>query len=559
MQSPVIDRRSLYLLLSLVLLAAGLRLWYLVTRAAVIENEGAMYSMMANDLLDGRAFPHTPTDVRPQLVMGWFYPVTIAATAAVVRHTELAARLVSLVAGTTLVVIVFFLALRLYGRPTAWIAALLVALFPILIGFSGAAYCETLYMTLLLGALYCAMRCFEEHRGWAWLWAGILFGCAYLTRPEAIVLPLLTVIFMVVIAWLRRFSLLAALKTSAGLLLVFALFVVPYTVLFKVYTGHFLLEGKNRMNYTIGQRLLSGMPPQEATRGLDGDARPVGPQLDQLHNIATSPYPMGPRNLLHYFLHMAAQNKSWIYREIIPSYVFGSLLLPMLAVLGLFGESWTSERLSRELYLLMIVGFMFVILLGAQLQLLRYAIPLLPFGLLWASKGLATLGDWATRTTLSLSDRWSYAPKVSSLIVMAAPMVILLGLSAANTGTVGELSESFPENRNIKVAGLWLHAHADKYPAVMAYESSIPFYARGDWLPLPYADSGLALRYIAAKHPDFVVVSFQMSGSTPYADDWLEHGIADPRAKLEYETPGDVARRVRIYRWVELSTNTPAR
>jgi hypothetical protein len=553
-----VGSKSLYFLLLVVSVAAGLRIAYIANRAAVIENEGAMYGMMADDLLAGREFPKVPTETRPQLVMGWFYPLTIASTDLFIHQTELAARLVSLIAGTSLVILVFLLASRLYGPSAAWIAAVLAALFPVLVDFSGAAYCETLYMALLVGGLYCAIRCFDESRGHAWIWAGVLFGCAYLTRSEALVIPFLTVFFILTLAKFRRFDMLSAVKASAGLLLVFSLFVLPYAMLFRIYTGHFLLEGKNRMNYTIGERILSGMPPSEATRGIDGNAHPVGPQLDLFDNLAWSPYPMGLGDLSRYYLHEAARNKGWIYRQILPSYVFGSVLLWVLAALGLFAEGWSLERLTRESYLLTIFGYIFFVLLGAQMPLLRYSLPVFPFGLLWASKGLTSLGAWAKQTTLSLSERWGFAANLNSLLFTILPILVMLGLSAANAGTVGELSESFPDNLGIKQAGIWLRAHSQPHSTVMSYESSIPFYAHADWLPLPYANSQLALQYVALKHPDFVAISYQMSGTTPYATDWLNHGIPDPHAQLVYDSnspsPGH---RIRIYRWIDSRSRIP--
>jgi len=549
-----LDRKTLGLLLCLIVLAAGLRLGYLLGRSAVMDNEGAHYAMMAQHLLDGRAFPRVPTATQPQLVMAWFHPLMIAGMTLITRDTEWAARLVSLLSGAGLVAILFCLGLRLYGRTVAWIVGTLAAFFPILVAFSTTGYSESLYLALVMGAVYFSIRCFGADRGRAWLWAGMLFGCAYLTRPEALALPFLAVLFVLAGAAIEKLAVHPALRASAGMLAVLALFVAPYAALFKVYTGHFLLEGKNRLNYTIGQRILAGMPPGEAARGIDGSLNPVGPQLAQLAYLTHTPYPTGPSDLARYFLRSAVHNKSWLYSGLIPAPAYGSILLWLLAVMGLFRRHWEPHRLLREAFLFSIVAYIIVILLSAQMPLLRYSLPLLPFGLLWASLGIAELAGWARRTVSSLPRKSVLLLRATSAASLALPMTLLLGFSAMGLCTLGELNETLPGNRALKQAGLWLRNHHSQgqYPIIMACEAVVPYYAQGDWLPLPYADSSLALHYIAAKRPDYVVAADMCESEAPYVGQWLASGIPDPRARLRFEAADAADSRVRVYEWTNM-------
>src|SRR6202047_5448225 len=81
----------------IVLLGFGLRLYFMVTQGAVIENEGAGYAQQAEELLSGRKFGSA--EGGPDLVETWFFPVLIAATTLLVKNSEIATRLVALVAG----------------------------------------------------------------------------------------------------------------------------------------------------------------------------------------------------------------------------------------------------------------------------------------------------------------------------------------------------------------------------------------------------------------------------------------------------------------------------
>jgi hypothetical protein len=64
---------------------------------------------------------------------------------------------------------------------------------------------------------------------------------------------------------------------------------------------------------------------------------------------------------------------------------------------------------------------------------------------------------------------------------------------------------------------------------------------------VPYTDSSTALRYIASRHPDYVVID-TLFADKPYLPGWIAGGIPDPRARrvLEEQRNGGT---VDIYRW----------
>jgi 4-amino-4-deoxy-L-arabinose transferase-like glycosyltransferase len=541
--------RSHRLLIVLTLAALGLRVGFLLTRTAVIENEGAGYAVQAEHVLDGTAFPPPSSEHHPDLVDCWFYPLVIALVTLVTRNTELATRIVSLLSGTSLVLSSYFLAVRLYDRRTAKMAATLFAVFPLLIAFSVSGYSEALYISILMPALYWSTRCLEPDAKKPWLWAGILFGCGFLTRTEALVLPFLVVLLMVVSVWLKRISFSQAWRFSVKLVLVFGLFVAPYALLFKIYTGHFALEGKNRLNYTIGLRVLSGMKPGEAARGVDQNLESVGPQLDDWRYLRYSPYPMGLPDLGHYFLRMAWHNKDSLYYELLPSLPFGSLMVWLLAFLGLFAEGWDARRLLGELLLMIVLAYIFVVLLAAHMQMTRYELPILPFALFWAARGIVVFGEWATRTAASLPrPSWLSATRLG-IAVAAVPVLWVLTSAAVGLGYVSELEEARPKHIPLKEAGLWLSQQPAKSRVILADNNIVTFYAKGNLILYPYCDSATALRYIRKKNPDFIIVDYLGIGHSPYLEDWLNNGIPDPQAEEIYQGGNSTAGKIRIFSW----------
>ena len=79
--------------------------------------------------------------------------------------------------------------------------------------------------------------------------------------------------------------------------------------------------------------------------------------------------------------------------------------------------------------------------------------------------------------------------------------------------------------------------------------SQIAYYAKTDLTFLPYADSDLALRYIADRRPEFLVLAAGTRAERPYTTRWFDEGIPDARAQLVYDAGNDSDERIRIYRW----------
>jgi hypothetical protein len=109
-----------------------------------------------------------------------------------------------------------------------------------------------------------------------------------------------------------------------------------------------------------------------------------------------------------------------------------------------------------------------------------------------------------------------------------------------------------------KVAGQWLAQHSPRPKWVMD-TSLLTYYAGAGLMYLPYCSSNIALRYIAEKKPDFIVLLRDSRKSTPYLAQWFDEGIPDPRAKLIYDKGDRSRERVKVYRWDDRSAREYAK
>jgi len=133
------------------------------------------------------------------------------------------ARISQAVLGAAIVGLVGLVALETFGATVALAAALLAAVYPVLVELSGVLVAENLFAALVLAALYAILRARRSGRPYAWIaGAGALGGLATLTHVNGVVLlvPLLA-------------GALAARRTvSAPLVLacVFVAVLVPWTL-----------------------------------------------------------------------------------------------------------------------------------------------------------------------------------------------------------------------------------------------------------------------------------------------------------------------------------------
>ena len=389
-------------LILIFVLGLSIRFYLMITQKVVIENEGAEYARMAENFLAGKGLLSS-LENQPNLMYAPLYPLLISFVTLFTRNSELAGRLVSVVSGGLLILPMYFIALRLYGRRTAQMSAGLVALHPMLIGFSNTVLTEGVYLTLMMTSVYFGLRCMESESPWSCGLVGIFWGLAYVTRPEAIGLLVLTVFLVCVSGFILRRRSWKIIQSSGIIIASFGLIAIPYLGFLRTQTGKFILEAKSKLNYTIGTRFNSGMPYNQAAWGISQDLAEEGPLRESYRYAAFSPYPTDLLTLARYVATTAMRNKEGVYQTLVSSYAgFGPFLL-VLVFLGWFGEDWNQHRLIAEMFLFCILIFMILILLSAHLLQFRYFLPILPLVLIWASKGIDQLSQWAKNTALNLT------------------------------------------------------------------------------------------------------------------------------------------------------------
>jgi 4-amino-4-deoxy-L-arabinose transferase-like glycosyltransferase len=232
------SRRSFNLALgAIILVALAVRVFAAFEVNSIVpQSDAADFDRHAISLADGDGYPE-PLDVlgggdasafRPPL-----YPFALAAVYLVSGTDDqssrwLAGRLEQAVIGTLIVALIALVALQLWGRRPALIAAAIGAVYPPLILAGTSLLTEPLFTALLLAGVAALLRYrAADHRARWLVAAGACAGLASLTRGNGIAIILIFALGAWVVRprWSWR-----ALAAPAALVACAALVVVPWTI-----------------------------------------------------------------------------------------------------------------------------------------------------------------------------------------------------------------------------------------------------------------------------------------------------------------------------------------
>src|SRR5882724_7678849 len=240
---------TLLVLLSFAVRIAAWAYW----GTGTIESEGAEYARIAENLRNGVGYVGLVTP-GSQLNFNPLFPLLIAGTSFLTHNYELAGRLVALIMGALLPLPVFGIASRLFNRRVGFIAALLALLHPLLVHLSFTVFSEGPYTTLLLSAVYLALRALDNPSIKRWALVGGAFGLSYLVRAEATAGFAIAVLFALSAT---EGNLTVRRKRAAAAVLVFAALAVPEVIFIYKSTGEVHLEGKSTIFSYTAKRILA--------------------------------------------------------------------------------------------------------------------------------------------------------------------------------------------------------------------------------------------------------------------------------------------------------------
>ena len=544
-------------LIILLLLALPLRVYWMAQKTPVITVEGSEYVRMADSLIHGKGL--IGNFEGPETMYTPLFSVLTAGMSMLTGKSELAAHLVSLLFGTALIIPVFFIANKMYGPRVAVIAGLLVGFHPVLVKLAASIYNENVYLPLLMGGMYFTMEAFERPGIKNRVFAGLCFGFAYLTRPEAFAYPILLAGALWLQTIVRSEKRVRAHLAAFLPLAIFLLLAVPYMAYLYRHTGHVRLEGKWNINYTIANRIRSGMEYNEAAYGLGQDLQPTGPLLDPFRFAAYTPYKSSLTDKLTTLFGMAKRNTQTVYSYLFYDRVISSPVIIGLIALAWFARAWNRRRLEQELIVFAMAGTLVFLILTSSNPEFRYLLGLIALSMLWIARGIDEIRAWTVESAslLRLAPSWLLRSSIGYCVQIAC-FVLILGIAERGARSLFLFNCEQQNFSSLKQAGVWLGDHGAAGKRIACASTVITYYSKATIIGLPDASPNQALSYIGSEHIDFVVLDSWSARDRPEEREWLRNGMPDSRATLVYQIGSNDAAQVEVYRWDAQKLSTPS-
>ncbi len=224
-------------------------------RDYLIAGDADGYWQLAEKIVAGEEFSlYTP----PRQVMRMpAFPAILAVSISLFGTSQAAARLFLALLTSVAIFPAFWLAARHHSKPAGMVAALIIALMPLYIGFSVLILSEILFATCILFNIWALSRWLDtDDPKEAFLWAaiaGLLASIAIYIRPSWLLFPPGLIIALILFSksFFRK-----RLLQSIVMLICMLLPLIPWGIRNQQLTGHFVIT-----TLWMGPSLYDGLHP----------------------------------------------------------------------------------------------------------------------------------------------------------------------------------------------------------------------------------------------------------------------------------------------------------
>jgi 4-amino-4-deoxy-L-arabinose transferase-like glycosyltransferase len=548
------SKRHTFAIAAIIVAAFLLRLELTHSLPRMVKWDESDYLLLGRNLVRGQGYT---TGFGPEIHHPPFFPLITGVIYLAVRDLEKSSDIAYALFGGLMLLPIFVLARKIYGYPTAYLAAILLAIYPVLtvVGLHWGTMLEPLYIFLLFGALVTWLIGMEERRPVMMAVAGMMFAMAFLTRPEPVVY--FGIFFLVSLLWRfrNRVGKGTKLRLCASFLGAFLLTASPYLVYMHAQTGHWTLSTKGPITWEQGTFILKndwiGFDWVYARLDSSGQQvyykSPERKEWSLIGTILSDPKAFITRTYesARWFGH-SARNNSFV----IP------LLLPFV-VISLFHKAWDRRRLGYEVFLASAFLIQAAVILPFANLNVRYLIPLIPVFLIWTANGAVVAGFWLRD---SAEACWGRALKPAlSACVLCLPAAAAVAQIIHVTPDVAGLWIA-RENFGDKFAAQWLKKNSSPDAIVVADDSNVTVYGERRRIFSPHCDLPHLMSYARYHKADYLLTcDTKLLKTRRELSIILDKGAPELELVFSYKEPNERTLLYRILPPPDSSTHTAVR
>lgn len=411
----------------------------------------------------------------PELRFPPGYSFVISLVLRVVPDPITAARLVCILASAIAAMPLMLLASRFFGNRASLLFGLAYALMWQRLILSNIAISESLYLCMVMWAVWMWV-CERERFIWVRSLAiGLLLGGAYLVRPEGLFIAAL---FFAVAILLRRYWPVPLFRSTAISAMVLLLCATPYVLYLHCHTGKWALSTKLAINYKQGIGL---------SRGMSWTGMQMNP--DSLSDLQESPLDFVKK----YFY--------FVRQEAVDTVKIGGFILGFFMLYGLVWAVRQRDRRFLE-YAPVLIPFFIPLLIW---PVVRSEIRLIFVSVLV----FLVVGAWKVCETFFGKD----STRRSRMLGMALGVLVLLEMTAISVR--GALRQ--PAQQNVPEIVSWLQPLIASGSKVMAPVGSvgheIVYRLKGEYFSMPNTGLQQMLAAARAENVQYLLVPKMNAGN----------------------------------------------
>jgi 4-amino-4-deoxy-L-arabinose transferase-like glycosyltransferase len=486
--------RNYWDILAILVLAIGLRA-IVVFVPRIIDTDGVFYARMAESFAHGDGLYPDGN----YLIWSPFYSLAIAPVYSLLGDSELAGRIVSLLASTVAVVLAGWVGSYGFGKTVGRFAALLVATCPALIVNSSSVMTEMTYSAFLMLAALLAFKLYRRFGYGLAMVLGASLGALYLTRPEGLFATVgIVAIFLACAFVLQQYR---HAKSAVTVSVVFLAIALTYIFQIHALTGAWELSTKTHNNWYVGQA-MSGVYGSETEKEYEIVQYGLNSAGDRL---GTSRF--GPPKILQFAIETPRKFQEKYIRnlheeiDILWEKLGDKTILTVAAIIGLIGSI---AHPKTRIQILLAIAFLAPMIVYPIFYIQkRTIVALLPIIFVFVARGIEFVAIGLNRLRhLKLKSQ----PQWFNLGNVLIALLLVLVLQPNLDDVKDSWSEFAQEPLEQKVAGLYLKQKLPADTIVMSRKPWVAYYAAAEALYTPYADRRDIFRYAYERDADVLVV-----------------------------------------------------
>ena len=496
------DRNEIVIIAGLLCVGFLLR-FYLFHLHKVIDYDGVYYAMLGKNLFSGNGY------IEPEGIYQWYYPplypLNIGILWKLSGNLEVSSKLVSLIYGTLILPLTYLIAKKFYNFKVGIIATALVALHPNMIRFSTTDTAESLFIFILLLAIYLTLYAIESNKLIIFSFIGVLFGMLFLCKPAGVQYLAGYTLFFIFIGLLEKWGIKTVITRTIMIVIMFLIIATPYLFFLKKHYGYWTLSELATRN--LARSLLISAGDNDAKVYQLNDDRTelkyfTSDTYSGKHISILSNFKENPENFIRRYFSNLRDELILIFDGI---RIFAIPLLIFLFA-GFFRIFFNKKVKIRELILFSIfIPFLTAPLVSAHSP--RWVLPMVPVLLIWSSIGIVDFQEKLNKS------HGQYFQLFTSKFTAFVLLIWLLAITGPFIQESKSYAHSYPYEH--KELGVWMKKNLkiNSSTTVMSASPHVSFYAGTKLKIMPWGNAEEIIEYAKYCNIKFLVIDKHFLGS----------------------------------------------